>query len=74
MTVRISFCVRGNYRPRAASLAAAIERETGAATELVEGDRGQFDVEADGRLLLSKWKQHRFPDEDEIIRALAERE
>lgn len=40
------------------------------ATELVEGDRGQFDVEVDGRLLFSKWDVHRFPDEDEIIRAL----
>jgi hypothetical protein len=37
----------------------------------VEGDRGQFDVEADGRLLFSKWQHHRFPEDDEIIRALA---
>jgi Rdx family len=36
----------------------------------VEGDRGQFDVEADGRLLFSKWDEHRFPDEGEIIQAL----
>jgi Rdx family len=40
------------------------------ATELVEGDRGQFDVEADGTLLFSKWKEHRFPEDDEIIDAL----
>jgi selT/selW/selH-like putative selenoprotein len=46
---------------------------TGATTELVEGDRGQFDVEADGRLLFSKWEQHRFPEEEEVIRALAAR-
>ena len=39
-------------------------------TELVEGDRGQFDVEVDGRLVFSKWDEHRFPDEDEVIRAL----
>jgi selT/selW/selH-like putative selenoprotein len=36
----------------------------------VEGDRGQFEVEVDGAVLFSKWDEHRFPDEDEIIRAL----
>jgi Rdx family protein len=39
-------------------------------TELVEGDRGQFDVELHGRLLFSKWKEHRFPEDEEIITAL----
>jgi selT/selW/selH-like putative selenoprotein len=39
-------------------------------TELVEGDRGQFDVELDGRLLFSKRKEHRFPEDDEILSAL----
>ena len=41
--------------------------------ELVEGDRGQFDVELDGRLLFSKWDEHRFPDADEIISAIRSR-
>jgi selT/selW/selH-like putative selenoprotein len=44
------------------------------ATELVEGDRGQFDVELDGRLLFSKWKEHRFPEDDEIVSALRAQE
>lgn len=40
------------------------------ATELVEGDRGQFDVEVDGRLVFSKGEEHRFPEDDEIIRLI----
>jgi hypothetical protein len=47
-----------------------IERETGATTEIVEGDKGQFDVEVDGRLIFSKWETHRFPDDGEILAAL----
>jgi hypothetical protein len=47
-----------------------IERETDATTELVEGDKGQFDVEVDGRLIFSKWQTHRFPDDGEIIAGL----
>ncbi|MFY9580752.1 MAG: Rdx family protein [Gaiellaceae bacterium] len=47
-----------------------MERETGATTELVEGDSGQFDVEVDGRLIFSKWKTNRFPEEGEILAAL----
>ena len=47
-----------------------IEQETGATTDLVEGDRGQFDVEVDGRLIFSKWETHRFPDDAEILAAL----
>jgi selT/selW/selH-like putative selenoprotein len=37
---------------------------------LVAGDRGQFDVEVDGRLIFSKWETHRFPEEPEILAAL----
>jgi len=47
-----------------------IEQETGATTELVEGDKGQFDVEVDGRLIFSKWQTHRFPDDGEILAVL----
>jgi len=36
----------------------------------VKGDKGQFDVEVDGRLVFSKWKTHRFPDSDEILATL----
>ncbi len=34
------------------------------------GGRGQFDVEADGKLLFSKHKEDRFPENGEIVSAL----
>ena len=38
---------------------------------IVPGGKGQFDVEADGRLVFSKHDQGRFPEHDEIVAALA---
>jgi selT/selW/selH-like putative selenoprotein len=38
--------------------------------ELTRGDRGVFDVAADGKLLFSKHSEGRFPDDHEIIEAL----
>jgi hypothetical protein len=38
--------------------------------KLVEGRGGVFDVVADGRLLFSKDRAHRFPETGEILRAL----
>tara|TARA_B100000029_G_scaffold158262_1_gene153673 strand:+ start:275 stop:403 length:129 start_codon:yes stop_codon:yes gene_type:complete len=37
---------------------------------VVEGSRGQFDVEAEGTLVFSKQNEQRFPEADEIITAL----
>jgi predicted Rdx family selenoprotein len=39
--------------------------------EVVSGEKSQFDVVADGSLIFSKQKEGRFPDHDEIIRALS---
>jgi selT/selW/selH-like putative selenoprotein len=47
-----------------------ISRELGIDAELVPGERGVFDVVADGRLIFSKHAEHRFPEAKEIIRAL----
>jgi selT/selW/selH-like putative selenoprotein len=38
---------------------------------ITPGDNGQFDVVADGELLFSKKAEGRFPEEDEILTALA---
>jgi Rdx family len=38
--------------------------------EVVGGERGVFDVVADGRTIFSKYASHRFPDHGEIIQAL----
>jgi predicted Rdx family selenoprotein len=39
--------------------------------EAVSGEKSQFDVVADGNLIFSKQKEGRFPEHDEIIRALS---
>jgi predicted Rdx family selenoprotein len=39
--------------------------------EVVSGEKSQFDVVADGNLIFSKQKESRFPEHDEIIRALS---
>jgi predicted Rdx family selenoprotein len=39
--------------------------------EAVSGEKSQFDVVADGKLIFSKQKEGRFPEHEEIIRALS---
>ena len=38
--------------------------------QLVKGDDGVFDVVADGRLVFSKHREGRFPEEEEVLEAL----
>ena len=52
------------------SLAESIERDTGAQSELVQGDNGIFDVEVDGRRIYSKHQTGRFPEQEEILAEL----
>jgi predicted Rdx family selenoprotein len=37
----------------------------------VSGEKSQFDVVADGNVIFSKQREGRFPEHDEIIRALS---
>jgi len=69
--IRITYCTRWNYLPRATSLAAAIEAQTGVRPELVGGGSGVFDVDVDGARLFSKHEAGRFPDDEEILERLA---
>lgn len=39
--------------------------------ELAKGAGGVFDVAADGKLVFSKHRDGRYPEADEIVRALA---
>jgi predicted Rdx family selenoprotein len=41
--------------------------------EIAPGDRGVFDVAADGDKIFSKHKSHRFPEAGEIVAALKTR-
>lgn len=45
----------------------------GLRSELVQGDRGIFDVAVDGKLIFSKYKEGRFPENSEIIDMLRSR-
>ena len=47
--------------------------EQGIAASIVEGATSQFDVLDDGRLVFSKQRQRRFPEEDEVLGLLARR-
>jgi predicted Rdx family selenoprotein len=38
---------------------------------IAPGEKSQFDVVADGKLIFSKQREGRFPEHDEIIRALS---
>jgi len=57
--------------PRAVGLAAEISGKLGVQPELIEGAGGVFDVVADGTLIFSKRREGRFPDAQEIVRALS---
>ena len=43
----------------------------GHAASIVEGEKSQFDVLADGELVFSKQREGRFPEEDEVLKLLA---
>ena len=53
---------------------AALKRELGIAAELIKGDRGIFEVRADGAVIFSKKEcGGRFPTHEEVIAALRAR-
>jgi hypothetical protein len=52
------------------SLAAELG-ERGHDAEPIEGRRSQFDVVADGNVVFSKEREHRFPEVDELLAALS---
>lgn len=54
-------------------MAAAIERKLGVQPTLIKGDRGIFDVKADGDLVYSKYETGRFPTHEEILATLEAR-
>ena len=51
------------------SLASELEQK-GHDAAAVEGQRSQFDVVADGAVIFSKQREHRFPEHDEILAKL----
>jgi len=53
----------------------AIRRSHGESIEVVvtRGSGGVFDVVIDGEKVFSKWEEHRFPQNAEILSAIADR-
>jgi selenoprotein W-related protein len=51
-------------------LAATLRDRFGAEVDLIEGDKGVFDLVVDGDLVFSKHAEGRFPEEVEIVRLL----
>jgi predicted Rdx family selenoprotein len=47
-----------------------LNEQTSHEAEPVSGEKSQFDVVADGEVIFSKQREGRFPEPDEIIRAL----
>ena len=49
---------------------ADIEAKTGTAAKATPGEKSQFDVLADGRMIFSKQREGRFPEHGEILAQL----
>ena len=45
----------------------AIQDKFGIVAQLIEGSGGAFEVQVNGKLVFSKLKQFRFPENDEIL-------
>jgi selenoprotein W-related protein len=52
-------------------LAAALKDQLKLDSELIEGSGGVFDVRVDGQVIFSKKETGRFPEHDEIVKAIA---
>jgi len=57
--------------PDAASLQSAIKDKFDYVATLIEGSGGAFEVRVDGKLIFSKFKTFRFPENDEIFDAIS---
>ena len=70
MRVKIFYCVVWNYKPRAVGLAAELKKSFGLESELVSGNKGDFEITVDGKKVFSKQKLSRFPEPGEVSKIL----
>ena len=70
MKIKIFYCVVWNYEPRAVGLAAELKNTLGLDTEIVSGERGDFEVTVDGEKVFSKHKLSRFPEPGEVLKII----
>jgi len=73
MKLEITYCGPRNHLPRAASLAAEINKATGVEATLIKGDGGTFDVVLDGSLIFSRKQAGRFPEAAEVLEKISGR-
>jgi len=69
-TLTIEYCVQWNYYPRAAGLAAEIEKRFDLPTRLIKGSGGVFEIKLGDDELFSKKTSKRFPEPGEVEAAL----
>ena len=70
MQIKIFYCVVWNYEPSAVSLAAELKESFDVETELISGERGDFEVIVDGEKVFSKKKLSRFPEPGEVTQLI----
>ena len=70
MKIKIFYCVVWNYQTRAVGLAAELKKDYGLESELISGERGDFEVTVDGTKIFSKQKMLRFPESGEISKII----
>lgn len=58
------------YVQRAAGLADRLRTELGLEVSLLEGDKGTYEVHADGKVIYSKTETRRIPKPDDIVERL----
>ena len=71
MEIRIEYCGACGYLRRAEAMAAAITGATGLPCRLVEASGGSFEVFRGERLVFSKKRIGRFPEERELFEGIA---
>jgi len=74
MEISVEYCGTCNYRPIAAALAIAIEKDIGIMPFLVHSrEIGALEIRVDNDLIFSKKQTGRFPDHAEVIALLKSR-
>jgi selT/selW/selH-like putative selenoprotein len=74
MEISIEYCGTCNYRPMAAALAMAIEKDLGIKPLLMHSKEiGALEVRVEKEIIFSKMQTGRFPDHAEIIALLKAR-
>ena len=70
MKISIEYCNQWGYRPRAASLAAKIEKQFPIKVEMIPSSGGIFEIVVDANLIYSKKATGIFPGERNILEML----